>query len=289
MEIKVTGKLIPTPRQPANIYRLKRPAVTERSVRALARQLGIKADAKSGTLCIDQDKLTYQHEHLELTVFRASGAMRLIDRFRWQVDDLKADLEIEDAAARRLATNVIKKYKIAPAMEMKFLKAARLRVGVANREGTEASERTIDVGVAMQRFINKIPVEGPGGKVIVYFNHERQLSGIERIWREISGVYRRNQLHRSPESALEEMADYFKSKQGVIEVEEIRYGYFEDGWRANQQYLQPAYIIFGMLASENRSVRKRTIYVATALTRPVGRITPPLEPKRPQRPRPAAR
>jgi hypothetical protein len=102
MEIKVTGKLIPTPRQPANIYRLTRPTVTERSIRALARQLGIQADAKSGTLCIDQDKLTYQHEHLELTVFRASGAMRLIDRFRWQVDDLESDLEIEDATARRL-------------------------------------------------------------------------------------------------------------------------------------------------------------------------------------------
>jgi hypothetical protein len=289
MEIKVTGKLISSPRQPAHIYRLKRPAVTEKSIRALARQLGIKADAKSGTLCSDQDKLTYQHEHLELTVFRASGAIRLIDRFRWQADDHKSNLEIEDAAASRLATNVIKKYKVVPPAEMKFLKAARLRVGEANRDGGEASERTIDVAVAMQRFVNKIPVEGPGGKVIVYFNQERQLSGIERIWREIGPVYRRNQSHRSPERALEEMADFFRRKQGTIEVEEIRYGYFEDGWRDGQQYLQPAYVIFGMLASEDRSVRKRTIYVATALTNPVGRITPPLEPKRPQRPRPGTR
>ena len=45
-EIKVTGNLIPTPRGPARIYRLKPPIVNEKAVRTLARRLGMQADAK---------------------------------------------------------------------------------------------------------------------------------------------------------------------------------------------------------------------------------------------------
>jgi hypothetical protein len=68
----------------------------------------------------------------------------------------------------------------------------------------------------------------------------------------------------------------------------MRFGYFEEGWRTKQQYLQPAYVIFGMLTSPDSSIRKRTIYVATALTNAVGRITPVLQQKPAQRARPAA-
>ena len=82
-EIKVLAKLIPTPNKPANIYRLSRPSVSERNVRALARQLGMRPDAKSGKLCSDADKITYTEQHLELTVNRVSGGIRFIDRSRW--------------------------------------------------------------------------------------------------------------------------------------------------------------------------------------------------------------
>jgi hypothetical protein len=101
-------------------------------------------------------------------------------------------------------------------------------------------------------------------------------------------VYRRGQSYRTPQSAVDEMAVHFRSKQGTIEVQEMRFGYFEEGWHTRQQYLQPAYVIFGMLTSPDSSIRKRTIYVATALTNAVGRITPPLQPKPAQQARPAA-
>jgi hypothetical protein len=288
-EIKVTAKLIPTPKKPANIYRLSRPSVSERNIRTLARQFGMRPDAKSGRLSSDAERITYAEQHLELTINRVSGGIRFIDRSRWQIDDRKSDLRIEDAAARRLATNVIKKYKLARTAEMKFLKASRLRVGVATRDGKQASERTIDVAIAMQRMVDKIPVDGPGGKIIVYLDHEGNLTGLEKIWREISGVHRRSQAHRPPQSAIEEMVAHFKTNQGIIEVQDVRYGYFEDDWHTDQRYLQPAYIIFGMLGSSDGSSRKRTIYVAPALVNPVGRITPPLKKRLPQKPRPAAR
>jgi len=56
----------------------------------------------------------------------------------------------------------------------------------------------------------------------------------------------------------------------------MRFCYFEQGWRSKQQYLQPAYVIFGMLTSPDSRIRKRTIYVVPALSNGVGPITPPL-------------
>jgi hypothetical protein len=184
-DIKVTRKLIPTPRRRAPIYRLKAPRVNEKAVRSLAQRLGMQADAKSGTLRSDADKLTYSQGHLELTMYRASGGIRFIDRTRWQVDDGKSNLKIDDAAASRLAQNFVRKYKLAPSAETKFLKTARLHVGEATEGGKEASERTIDVAVALQRLVDKTLVDGPGGKVIVYLDHEGRVTGLERIWREI--------------------------------------------------------------------------------------------------------
>jgi hypothetical protein len=277
-EIKVTGQLRTTPRGQGRIYRLKAPIVNERSLRALAQRLGMRADAKSGAVTSDADKLAYVNGSLELTMYRASGGIRFLDRARWQVDDRTTDLKIEDAAAIRLAQGVVRKQKLARLAETKVLKVARLRIGEATREGKEVYERTIDVAVALQRIVDKIPVDGPGGKVIVYLDRDGQPTGFERIWRKLGVVYRRGS-YRTPQSAIDEMAAQFRAKRGVLEVQDVRFGYFEEGWRSRQQYLQPAYIVFGMLTSPDGRVRKRSIYVAPALSNAAGRITPPLRRK----------
>jgi hypothetical protein len=78
------------------------------------------------------------------------------------------------------------------------------------------------------------------------------------------------------------MAKHFRAKQGIIEVHEIRFGYFEEGWRGSQQYLQPAYVIIGMVTTADGRVRRKTVYVAPAVANAVGRLTPPLAKKKPQ-------
>ena len=117
----------------------------------------MRADAKAGRLTSDEDKLMLSDGNLQLTMYRASGGIRFIDRARWQVDDRKSNLDIEDAAATRLAQGYIKKNDLAPADQLKFFKAARLRVGEATEGGRQASERTIDVAVAMQRLVERFP------------------------------------------------------------------------------------------------------------------------------------
>jgi hypothetical protein len=288
-DITVSTKLIDAPRMKAHVYRLKAPRFSEAAVRKFAKQFGLRAERNSGKLSTDAEKLVYTDGHHEVMLHKASGAVRMVDRSKWQVDDRSSDLRIQDAAALKLAEGAVRQMKLARAGEMRFYKAARLRVGVATRQGREVSERTIDVAVAMQRVVDKIPVDGPGGKIIVYLNHERRLTGIERVWRELGAAHRRNAPCRSAEAALDDMRKHFRAKEGTIDIYEVRYGYFEDGRRRVQRYLQPAYMFFGLIGTPGSRVRKRTVYVASALEHPVEAITPPLGRKRQQKARPASR
>jgi hypothetical protein len=283
-EIVMKGKMIPTPREPTNIYKLAPARVTEASIRAIARGFGMRAEARAGVLRSDANTLTYSEGPLEVTIYRASGGVRFRDLNRWQVDrGGTADLRIEDAAASRLAQDVAGRLKLAPARDCRFFKAARLKVGEADREGREVSERTIDVAVALQRMIGKVPVDGPGGKIVVYLDADKKPTGIERIWRKTAGVYRKGGELRPPAAALEDMQAAWRSVAGIIEVDEIRFGYFEEGYRRKQQYLQPTYIVLGVIRSPDNTMRRRVVYVAPALVKPVGQLTPPLRPKPPQR------
>lgn len=279
-DIRIDVRLIATPRVLCPVYRLKKPVVNERTLRTMARRLGLKGEG--GIFRSAEDTLRYSEGHLELTMYRASGGIRFLDRARWQVDDRSADLKIEDQAALRLAQNYSRKYKLAPPAETRFLKAARLRVGAMNREGSETYQRTIDVAVALQRLVDKVPVDGPGGKVIVYLDHEGKTTGFEQIWRPLGRVYRKAESLRSPQAAIEEMARQFRAKRGIIVVREVRFGYFESGWRTIQQYLQPAYIITGVVTTESEQVHRKIVYVTAALSNAVGRLTPALARKRPQ-------
>jgi hypothetical protein len=287
-DIKVTGELIATPRGTAQIFRLRTPRVTERTVRSLATRLGMRG-AFAARLSSDDDKLIYAEGPIELTMYKASGGYRFIDRSRWQVDDRKSDLTMTDAAALRIAQRVARKYELAGGGQTRFLKAARLRVGEATSAGKEVTERTIDIAVALQRFVERTPVDGPGGKVVVYLDHKGDVTGIERLWRDTVGVHRSGSAFRSPQDALADMEAHYRSKQGQIDVQEIRYGYFEEGWRSRQRYLQPAYVVIGLLTSVDEGIRKRTVYVAPALANPIGTITPPLLHKPAQRARRSTR
>jgi len=78
------------------------------------------------------------------------------------------------------------------------------------------------------------------------------------------------------------MARHFRAKQGTIEVREIRFGYFEAGWRTAQQYLQPAYVIVGVVTAGDGRVGRKIVYVTPALSNPPDPLTPPLASKRAQ-------
>lgn len=280
MEIKIGKGVRPTvPRGRADVIQLKRPVVNEKSVLRLATQLGM--EAKTGTLATSPDRVVYKEGFTELTVFRASGGFRFLDRSRWQVDDGKSNLRMTDADVWKRARAIAVKMKLAPAKEFRFGKAARLHVAAANLEAKESYDRVIDVAVALQRLIGQVPVDGPGGRLVIYLDGKGDVTGIERIWRDRAKVFRKGGPLRPLDDLIAEMSAHYRTKGGLIEVQEIRTAYFEEGWHSEQKYLQPAYIVIGLAMSQNEGLRKKVVYVAPALTNAPGRITPPLARKKP--------
>jgi hypothetical protein len=129
-------------------------------------------------------------------------------------------------------------------LDIVLLQVTRLNVGVVEQQTGWAEERIVDMGIAFQRTIDNVPVEGPGGKVIVYIDHKGDLTGVDRIWREIQDVYQPDVELKSPESAQQDVVRFWgEQESGLITIENIRFGYFELGWDGEQRYLQPAYVL----------------------------------------------
>jgi hypothetical protein len=236
---------IPTPpQQRAQIFRLAPRRVNQETLFGLAQRFGLKGDLKTGSLYQDALQMTYREGSFELMLFHASGGLRFHDNARWQVDDGKANVTFDDAIAVKMAQRFIEELAVVPLEECKLLRVARLNVGVVERGTDVAEERVIDVGVAFQRMIDNVPVTGPGGKVIVYIDHNGHLTGVDRIWREIQDVYRPDVELQSPESAQQDVVRHWGEQgSGLIVIEDLRFGYFEMGWDEAQSYLQPAYFL----------------------------------------------
>lgn len=284
MEITISkGARLTVPRGQADVIQLKPPVVNEKSVRRLAAQLGL--EAKTGILATSPDRVVYKEGFMELTVFRASGGFRFLDRSRWQLDDGKSNLRIKDADAGKRARAFALKMKLAPAKEFRFGKAARLHVAAADLDNKESYDRVIDVAVALQRQVGRVPVDGPGGRLVIYFDANGDVTGIEKIWRDRAKVFRKGGPFRTLDDLTAEMSAHYRTKDGLIEVQEIRTAYFEEGWRGEQKYLQPAYIVIGLAMLQNEGIRKKVVYVAPALSNAPARITPPLARKKPLKPR----
>jgi hypothetical protein len=276
---------LPLPqKQHAQIFRLIPPQVNQQTVLALAQRLGLKGNLEFGRLHQDARQTTYAEKSFELIVHHASGGLRFHDAARWQVDDGEAHVTFDDAIAVGTARRYIDEFSIAPLDECRLLRVSRLKVGVAEPRTGLVEERVIDVGVAFQRVIDDVPVLGPGGKVIVYIDHETRVTGVDCLWREIEDVYEHDVELRSPESVLAETErEWDQEENGLIAIDDIRFGYCELGWYEAQNYLQPGYFLpltvtatHGLFAG--RPVMRSEHLVAAATNPPEPLVPPPPEP-----------
>jgi len=272
--VKFLKRLEAAPKVKTQIHALAAPRATAKAVTEFARAIGV--DSKRAVVAQDPVKFTYTAGQHVVALFKASGAVRYHDDTRWQMDDGKADLEIADAKAQKLALAVIKKHKLAPMDEFKLLKVSRLMVGEANTKTKKGSERAIDVGVAFQRTVGGVPVDGPGGKLIVYLDHKGELTGFDRIWRPIKGIQASVKELRDPQLAEEDLVTYWKAHDtGRIDVDDVRFGYFELGYQDVQRVLQPAYIMPITLVGPDERIKMKTVHVFAAATNAVGTLMPP--------------
>lgn len=278
-EFRFLSRMENPPEQHTQIFRLRQPEVTEESVLKMAQRFELEGNLLRGVLQKDTSKITYTEGQMSVTLYLASGGLRYRNIARWQVDDRVFNVDMTDEEAIEIAQRYIRRFELVSQGEYKLLELTHLRVGVVERDTGYSEERIIDVGLAFQRIIDGVPVEGTGGKLILYIDHAGELTGVDRIWREIERVHRPSeQLQlRLPQLVEEDlMVHYRKPGRGIIEVGEFSFGYFELGWEDEQQYLQPAYVIPLMLISPNDRFRTGTEYVvpATVNAFEYGRLMP---------------
>jgi hypothetical protein len=283
----MTKKIIQKQKQaPAStglhIYKLAAPEVSERKVLQLAKKFTLGGNNKTGTLSQKNDMFMYEEGGHILTVCRKSGAYRILNKLSWQADDRKSNLDMKEDAAIKIAEKYIKKYNLVSLKECRFLKIARLVVGEREMGAEKGTERIIAMDVAFHRVIDKTPVDGPGGKVIISIGQDSKVNGCTVLWRKIQKRERAVSKLITNQSAIEEANHYWAEEKQRITIRNTRFGYFEEGWNRPQKYLQPAHIIFVTLGTARSRFTRKSVYVVPAALNNTGRITPQREKKRRQ-------
>jgi hypothetical protein len=283
-KVRIPARMPELPESLPPIFTLRPPRVDEKALLNLARNFRLKAGDEAGSIRRDTSTFTYSEGPFDLILHRASGAFRLKDRNRWQVDH-RSHVELSDDEAVKRARALLKRYKLLPE-ESKVLRVSHLNVAVAGPDRKIQDKRVIDVAVCFQPVVRGVPVDGPGGSVTVYLDHEGEMTCIDHISRRLGPIHRKVTGLRSPEYALEEASRIWE-RRGIREVEinEIRFCYFELGWDDEQSYLQPAYIILATLIGSDERIRTGDIVVIPAAVNSVGRLVAPAPKRTAQRPR----
>jgi hypothetical protein len=284
MTMHITAVMPAVPASPPPIFSLPAPVVNERALLRLARSFRLSATEQAGRLARDASTFTYTEGAFELTMHRASGGFRFAEQSRWQVDH-GSNVNLSDQDAVALAQDHLRQYDLLPD-EWQVLRVSRLHVASAGPDRVMQDHRVIDVAVCLQPVIGGVPVDGPGGKLTVYFDHERNVTCIDHLRRRIGPVYQRVTRLHPPEHAVDAARRRWATR-GVAEVEvaEVRFCYYEMSWNDRQRYLQPAYIVMATLIGRDSRIRTGDIYVAPAAVNHVGRIAPSVPARRPQEPR----
>ena len=157
-----------------------------------------------------------------MSVSRLSNALRYRDKLNWQVDDGKTNIVKEDEEVIEAAQRILQKKDLIPSDNMRLLRVSRSLAVVIGRNEGGGSMRTLDIAPIFQRSIGEVPVEGPGGKAVVFMNDRMDLIGFDRIWRRIECVHLDNVRLRSPKSALEDLRQNYSNYEGKIVVEEFQ-------------------------------------------------------------------
>lgn len=274
-EVTIVGELERPEAEDLQIYRLKKATADREAIERIAKRVGMKGEIESGMYCENISSHVYTEGAWNLTMYRESGGWKFRHRQRWQADDGSANLRIEDEDAIVAAREVIEKFDVAPAEDFEPMRVARLRVATSERGSGKSDERVIDVGVGFRRLVRGVPVEGPGGKIVVYLDHERTATGIDHLWREIEGVHEPVKRLRSTEDAIEAIRRLHEGPGGgKVELTGLRFGYFEMGWHHDQEFLQPAYVAFLRLISPDERIRMNSVFVVAAAENRVGEIEP---------------
>ncbi|MDR3726708.1 MAG: hypothetical protein P4K86_06695 [Terracidiphilus sp.] len=282
-EVIVKTKIAIKPPSNLQIYQLTPVKATREMVAKIGAPFGLRTELQHGTITETSTAIHYTEGPWTMQLHRASGGWKYQNIHLWQRDNGEVNFKIEDREALLLAQQQIAKFKLAATNELRPLRVTRLHVADSASGKTDNNERIIDVAVVHERMIDGLPVEGPGGKIVVFFDYERQLSGIHQLWHQINKVYQPVKALRPTDWAIEQIkARFAGTGPGRVEVTEMRLGYFEMNYDHVQEYLQPAYVVFVTLISQDERIHMPSVFAFPAAENSVGLIEPEPRPQPPQ-------
>lgn len=235
---------------------LEAPVVTEEQGLQLATRFGINVghdayragarDLRRVVGKIEHERLhtTYSNQNQSLVFHAASGAIRYRDHSRWGVDTGKA-VSYDDNEATGVALEFATRMHLLSRKEYRVSKVKHLHKGTSDLQSGARESRVVNTAVVFQRYVGRIPVEGPGGKMVVFLDASASVVGCDRTWRSFS-------LDRKRLTDLHELAsltrlfeEHFEgAPEAEIDVLETRFAYYELGPDEVQQFLQPVHIFY---------------------------------------------
>jgi hypothetical protein len=257
---------------PANIYRIDGAERSRDDLVALAQRAGIDV-ATQGSWEELGPLLELEQAPRLFTVYQPSRAVQFVDTSRWQIDD-GTSMTISDDDAIAAANRQLERLELTDEDQFVPTKVTRLNVGSSAKGAEPVASRVIDVGVVYSRVLDDIPVEGQGGKIVVYLDSKQEMTGFERTNRKLA-VHEPVAGWRSLDDVLAEVEDYWHMRRDEgLDVDDARLCYVELGRLEEQEYVQPAYAL-SLTLHDHANGEDRTVdHYVVAATNGIGTFMP---------------
>jgi len=258
MSIKFAAELPGKVPSSVYVYRLAPPHVTPRSVARVSQRFGLTGTARDFGL--SEDWTTYLEGRYQVSMHRVSGALRYRHRDRYGRETSEA-FTLEPRDSTRVALSFLKRNELIPLKDAIFHRVTHLRSGTGDVRGGVREEKLLDAGVIYRRTVEGIPVEGPGGFVMVNVGPGKEVTGLSSIWRPAQKRVAKVKI-MSPDQAIARLREVTGRLFGDTTVTRAAFGYFELGELDRQVYLQPAYCFVYVV--QNGDIAHKAIEVMAA-------------------------
>ena len=267
------------------VYRFEPPPRfpdTSKHLSNVARQLGL--DGTPEETSFSREWTTHYEGPYEISLHSLSWGLIYRHREKYhQQGDRLFEMSNEDAEA--IARRFLERSGFIPLGETRLMRVNHLRTAGGGVDGSAGDETLLDAGVFYGRLIERVPVDGPGGHVLVNIDPEGEVVGARAVWRPVAQVAGVVEV-RPPDHAYAAMEDIARQMQGDITVTKATFGYFEQGVMDHQEYLQPAYALVYMVRNEEVTHKSAAVIPASEklfelLAGEKRFPTPPQEPRKP--------
>lgn len=220
-----------------NVYALDKPKVTNASLTAMAKKLGLTGQGRDFTS--SSDSLGYTEGRWQLEVNLVSGAVSYSHLDRYGIETEKA-FDLSDERADGVARRFLDRAALFPRGTMRLRGVTHLRGADADVKNRKVTEKLLDAGVVYGRLVDEQPVDGPGGFSRVHIDPAGDVIGLRSIWRPLGKRLGKVKI-KSPEEALSALQKQADKLRGDTTVVKASFGYFELGPLDAQTAIEPVY------------------------------------------------